>query len=60
VKMKDLVGRSCKIAVSVSGKDLFYTVKEVTEVTATHISFIDKFNKHYTYRWANVVEVDQG
>lgn len=55
--MKQIIGKSCKITISCKGKDLFYTVKEVIEVTPTHITFIDKFNQQYSYRLLDVVEI---
>jgi hypothetical protein len=55
--MKQLIGRSCCLAVCINGRDLFYTAKEVLDVSDTHITFIDRYNKQYTINLNNVVEI---
>jgi len=55
--MKYLIGKSCRLTISLNGKNLFYTANKVLEVTATHITFIDKFNKQFCYRLQDLVEI---
>jgi len=55
--MKEFVGRKCKIHVLLNGKDLFYTVKNVTSVNDTHICFIDRYGEAYSFRNVDVVEI---
>ena len=47
--MKEFVGKACRIRVKVKDQYFFYTVREVTKYEEPHISFIDKYDKHYTY-----------
>lgn len=54
--MKHLKGKSCKLTIEVNGRVLFYTAKQVTDVTDTHITFIDKFNEVLSFRLKDIVE----
>lgn len=55
--MKQLIGRSCKITINVDGRSLFYTAKEVLDISSTHILFKDKFDKQYSFRLQDVLEI---
>ncbi len=57
--MKEYLGKSCKLHISPK-KDinLYYTVKEVTAISENHITFIDKYNKVYTFRLKDVMEAN--
>lgn len=55
--MKQIIGKSCRLTVKVGREVLFYTVKEVLEVTDTHILFIDKFGQEYSYRLADIMQI---
>ena len=57
--MKEMVGKSCLIEISRAEKTLFYKVREVLEVSDTHITFLDKYNNQYTYRLVDVVEISR-
>lgn len=60
--MKEYIGKVCKVHINVIGKkkgirqNLFYraTIKYVSN---SHITFIDKWKKQYTYRLSDVIEV---
>lgn len=56
--MKHLIGKSCKLTLEVNNKILYYTVKQVTDVTETHISFIDKFDDVWSFRIKDIVEAN--
>jgi hypothetical protein len=58
-EMKHLIGKSCLLEVDYHNKILHFHVSKVISVTSTHISFIDKFNKEYSFRLNDVVEVDK-
>lgn len=53
---KEYIGKSGKILVCVNKKNLFFTMREITDVTETHIYFYDKYNNLMGYRWADVIE----
>ena len=55
--MKRLIGRSCRVTINVKGKDLYYTITEILGVSDTHLTFEDKFNKIYSYRLQDVIEI---
>ena len=57
MNMKHLIGKGCTIRLNVDGSTLFYTVKEVLDVTTLHISFVDKYDETYTYLLSDVVGV---
>jgi len=56
--MEQYLNKSCKILILINGKCLFYNVKSVTNVSDTHISFLDKYNNSYTYKKEDVKEVN--
>jgi hypothetical protein len=58
-EMKHLVGKSCLLEVDYKGRILYFHASRVISVTTTHISFLDKFNKEYSFRLKDIVEVDQ-
>ena len=58
-KMKQYLGKDCKLTLEVNGKLLFYTAKEVLDVSGTHITFIDKNNEKLSYRLIDLVEVHE-
>ena len=55
--MKQLINRSCRLTISLNSNILHYTVKDVLEVTDTHITFIDKFDEKYSYRLQDVIQI---
>jgi len=55
--MKQYIGKRCKIHILFNGENLFYTA-DVTGVSTTHISFLDKFKRHYTYRVIDVLQIN--
>jgi hypothetical protein len=58
-EMKHLVGKSCLLEIDYHGKLLYFKAILVKSVTATHISFTDKYGKDYSFRTKDVVEVNQ-
>lgn len=55
--MNNLLGKRCKLTIEIDGKKLYYTVSEVLDITKTHISFRDKFDKEYTYSLEYLKEI---
>lgn len=53
---KNFIGKTKWIHIEIKGRDLFYTAKNIISITNTHITFIDKFEKEYTYRLSDVIE----
>lgn len=58
--MKHLLNKSCKLTIKdhVKNKVLFYTAREVTSITETHIFFIDKFNNKLGFRLLDIIQVE--
>lgn len=54
--MKQYIGQDCRIHLQRGGKDLHFTA-HVTDVTDSHITFIDKFGEIFTFRISEVIEV---
>lgn len=54
--MQDFGQKQVKIQVRRNNNDLFYT-GIIDEITQTHITFTDKFNKQYMYRVEDVIQV---
>ena len=57
--MKEFLGKSVFINANIEGRNLFYTAKEVTSVSDTHITFIDKFNNVVSLRISDIVEIKE-
>ena len=55
--MKQLIGSSCRITISLNNSNLQYTVQKVLEVTDKHITFLDKFGGIYVYLISNIVQI---
>ena len=55
--MDEWIGKSCVLTVELDGRKLFYTVKLVTDVSGSHISFIDKYDERLSVRLSNVVTI---
>lgn len=55
--MQEYIGERVKLHIDRDGHDLFYSAK-ILNITDTHISFLDKFNKKYCYRLTDVVEIN--
>lgn len=56
--MKDLIGKRIKIVVNSTGEDLTFTAI-VNQVSDSHITFTDKFNKRYKFLITLVKEVEE-
>jgi len=54
--MREFLNKKVLIHFFVDGNNKYFT-GIITEITDTHISFIDKFNDPYTYRVADIVEI---
>lgn len=54
--MKQYIGKHIKILLNRNDNELFFTAF-VTNVTDTHISFIDKFKKEYSFRIEDINEI---
>jgi len=52
------IGKFYKIVISVNNNVLTYTCK-ITAISDTFVSFIDKFDKEYTYNLNNVVSFEE-
>lgn len=57
--MKGWQGKACTIHVLREHKVLFFTVRLVEEVTDSHITFLDKWGKRYTFRLQDVTEIHE-
>jgi len=51
-----LVGKPQWLHVRLDKKDLFYTAKLIKSISPTHITFIDKEDKEYTFRICDIVQ----
>lgn len=56
--MQQYVGKKCKVKILRDNNCLHYTADPVTDVTQTHISFIDKFGEQMTFRIIDIVELN--
>lgn len=56
MKMKKYLGNICKIHINRNEQDLFYTAK-VIDINDTHITFIDRYNSVFSYRFDDVIEI---
>ena len=54
--MKQYIGEKCKIHIKRGEKDLFYTAK-ILDVNETHMTFIDKYDKKYSFRITEIIEL---
>lgn len=41
------------------GQRLYYKAIRVLDVSDTHITFLDKFNKQYSFRLVDVIEINE-
>ena len=59
-EMKQLIGKRCKLTIldPLHNKPLYYTAKQVTGVTETHIFFIDKFGNKMAFRLIDILQID--
>jgi len=57
--MKGLIGESARLTIKdqINNNILFYTAKKITEISDTHIFFIDKYNKHIDFRLLDVIQI---
>jgi len=55
----NLIGESAKLTIKdqINNKVLFYTANKITEITKTHIFFIDKYNNHLGFRLLDVIQI---
>ena len=54
--MKHHEGKKCKIHIQRDSKDLYYEAN-VLSVDESHITFVDKFGKEYTFRRDDIIEI---
>lgn len=57
-ELEQYIGKTCKIHIKVSDKNLFYTAV-IHSTTPDHIHFIDRFNKNFTFRISDVTEIEE-
>ena len=57
--MLEWLNKPAKIVICIDGVNLYYTAKLITEISGSHISFIDKFDKHYTYSLKHLVSINE-
>ena len=57
--MKHLLGKSAVLEFDYHGKVLYFKAICIKSITASHISFTDKFGKDYSFRLADLIEVNQ-
>ena len=58
--MKGLIGESARLSIKyqINNNILFYTATKITEISDTHIFFIDKYNKHIGFRLLDVIQIE--
>lgn len=54
--MKSLVGQTCKVHVIINRTDLYFRAY-IKDVSLTHLTFIDKYNRQYSFRLCDVAEI---
>lgn len=55
--MEQYIGKECKIMISIKeGIHLIY-IARVKSITNNHLSFLDKFNKEYTFKIDHIMEI---
>ena len=57
--MEEYLNKKVKILIAFHNDELFYYAT-ITNVSDTHISFIDKFGKKYTYLKTMVIQIAEG
>lgn len=55
--MQQFLNRSAFLKVRVDEGVLFFTAKKVTEITDTHITFIDKFDELQTFLISDIIQI---
>ena len=55
--MKEWLNKKVLLIVRPSDNDLTYTCT-ITNFSETHFSFTDKFNKEYTYRIQDIIQIE--
>jgi len=58
-QMKQLEGKSCLLEIQYHGQKLYYKATRVLDVSPTHITFLDKFGKQYSFRLIDIVEINE-
>lgn len=53
-----MIGRTGKLHARVRGKDLYYTIKEVTISNNDGIGFKDKYANEYYFNYSNIIELE--
>lgn len=56
--MKDFEGKKCTLIILRDRVKLYFTAT-VLAVSGRHITFLDKFGKHYTFRLSEVIEIQE-
>lgn len=56
--MEHLIGKHCKLVVTVNGVNLFY-LAVITKVDPTHFYFTDKFNREFGFRRCDLAEIKE-
>ena len=56
--MRQYLNKKVRLSVEIDGKTLHYTC-EITDVSDTHITFIDKFGNVMSKRIADIIEIEE-
>lgn len=56
--MKEYIGKRCKISIGSENGPLIFTAR-IEKVDEIHITFLDKFNKRYTFKRCNIEEISE-
>lgn len=56
--MREWLNKKVRLSVEIDGRTLYYTAT-IIDVSDTHITFIDKFDKTITKRISDVIEVEE-
>lgn len=54
--MKEYEGKEVMMSIEVNERTLFFSAK-IIKVSKDNIKFIDKYNKEYTFRRKNIIEI---
>lgn len=55
--MHEFIGKKCKLKIKNGSEIYFYTAKDVTKVSDTHIYIIDKYDVKRCLLMSNILEI---
>lgn len=55
--MKDLIGKRCRMSISLNNHTFYYTVKQVMDFDDPYITILDKFDKTLVFHKDTVLSI---